>query len=299
MRLGTAIRLPVLGWRAGVAARRADALDGPGLRYARFGRGPVARAALRAGRLREARDLLLTPVSIVRYWEFPFVRRHIPTRPGACLDVASPRLFSCYVGKRLAPDSIRIINPDRRDADETRALALALGLESVEVLAEPVAALRGTHEAYDTIWSISVLEHIANDGDVEAVRILWAALRPGGRLVITVPVDRTAWDEYRDRDVYGLGLDETGGRYFFQRWHDEAALQARLIGSADGARVSLEWFGEKVPGTFAAYERDWIHRGHAVTVEDPLRIARDWEAYPDWASMPGQGVAGICLEKPA
>jgi SAM-dependent methyltransferase len=259
----------------------------------------VARAAVRAGRIRDARDLLLTPVSIVRYWEFPFVRRHISARPGVCLDVASPHLFSCYVGKRLAPSSIRIINPDRRDADQTRALALALGLQSVEVLAEPVAAMRGTREAYDTIWSISVLEHIADDGDVEAMGILWAALRPGGRLVITVPVDRTAWDEYRDQDVYDLGLDERGGRYFFQRWYDEAALHARLIGGAAGADISIEWFGEKVPDTFAAYEQDWIRLGHTVTVEDPLLIARDWQAYPYWASMPGQGVAGICLEKPA
>jgi SAM-dependent methyltransferase len=208
-------------------------------------------------------------------------------------------LFSAYVGRRLAPDSLHIINPVTHDADATRDLMSSLGLDFVTVLPEPVASLRGTREAFDAIWSISVLEHIASDGDSDAVGILWDALRPGGRLLVTVPVDRNAWDEYRDHDVYGLGLDGTGGRFFFQRWYDEAALRSRLLAAAPGATVTLEWFGEKVPGSFQAYEQAWIRLGHAVTVEDPLLIARDWQPYPGWDAMPGQGVAGICIEKPA
>jgi SAM-dependent methyltransferase len=297
--ISTATSFPWLAVQAVRATNRARSLDGPGLAFAHFGRRHGSLGALRAGAHMQALDLLLTPVSIVRYWEFPFVWRHLHASPGQCLDVASPRLFSCYVGLRSTPLGIQIINPDVHDSKATLALALGLGLRSIRARAEPVASLRGLRDAFDSIWSISVVEHIADDGDVDAIEILWAALRPGGRLLITVPVDRRPWDEYRSADAYGLGTATVDGRYFFQRWYDEAAVQRRLVKPAAGARVTQEWFGEKRPGQFDAYEQAWIQRGHSMTVEDPLLIARDWQQYPNWASMPGRGVVGICLEKPS
>jgi SAM-dependent methyltransferase len=278
---------------AAAYARRRGA---PGLVFASYGRRAGLQALL-AGRP-EGVDMMLTPVHIVRYWEFAFVRRQLPYRIRGALDVASPRLFSYYAADRGLADRIEVINPDVRDADATSALARVLGYDSISVAPIGVEDLASSGP-FDAIWSISVVEHIRDDGDLSAMETMWRALRPGGRLIVTVPVDRRGWDEYRDVDTYGLGTPEAGGRYFFQRWYDADAIERRLIASVGTRPRTIEWFGEREPGTFQRYERDWMARGHACTVEDPRRIADDYRPFHDWTAMSGQGVAGLSFVKEA
>jgi SAM-dependent methyltransferase len=294
-RLGAVLRLVRLLGRAMIAALAGWIRGAPGQRFGVFGRVVGLRAVIarRAG----GSDLLLTPVNIVRYWEFPFALRHLPRNARSFLDVGSPRLLSLYVASRQRSARLRVINPDVRDAEETAGLATMLGLTNVGVDTVFVAALAGDPRRYDAIWSISVVEHMAGDGDREAMALMYDALAPGGRLLVTVPVDRRAWAEFRDSDIYGLGLPREPEGYFFQRWYDEASVRGRLIDPIGPDRVSVEWFGERVPGRFAAYEREWIRRGHARTVDDPLEIARGYRSFAGWAEMPGQGVCGIAIEK--
>jgi SAM-dependent methyltransferase len=206
-------------------------------------------------------------------------------------------LFSYLVASRHAPGSIRIINPDADDARLTASLATSAGLERISVEAVPVSAIAQDRDAYDAIWSISVLEHIPGDGDREAVRVLWDALRPGGRLILTVPVDRQAWDEARGTDTYGLGVPADERGHFFQRWYDRAAITERLLAPIPEADVRQEWFGEREAGHFAAYERDWIARGIPAVVDDPREIADHYRDFPTWEAMPGRGVAGLVIDK--
>ena len=51
------------------------------------------------------------------------------------------------------------------------------------------------------------MEHIPGAGDTEAVAAMFKAVEPGGRLIITVPVDRVARDEFREHDAYSLGTE--------------------------------------------------------------------------------------------
>lgn len=265
--------------------------------FASFGRSVGWRVLL--ARDRTGLDLLLTPVSIVRYWEFPFLLGNLRQPPGKCLDVASPRLVTYYVARYSQPDSIRVLNPDESDAILTASLAKRIGLRSIEVEAQPASVLLGDTAKYDSIWSISVLEHISGNGDTDAIRAMYEALAPGGRIVVTVPVDRRPWDEYRKEDVYGLGLTRTDRGFFFQRWYDETTLAERLIHPVSASAVRTEWFGERVKGRFAEYEKDWIRRGHGRTVDDPREIADWYRPFASWADMPGQGVCGIVIERPA
>jgi len=247
---------------------------------------------------RGALDLLLTPVSIVRYWEFPFVLRHLRPDPGRCLDISSPRLFSFYVASLRTPSIIRMLNPDRRDADTTRRLAKRFGLDAIVVEVLPVEAIDGGDGIYDSIWSISVIEHISGDGDTDAMRRMYAALAPGGTLVVTVPVDRRPWDEYRDEDVYALGLEAGPEGIFFQRWYDEPAIVRRLLDPLGPIDVRMEWFGERIAGRFTEHENDWIRRGKERTVDDAREIVDWYASYEVWRDMPGQGVCGIVVTRP-
>lgn len=240
------------------------------------------------------RELLVTPVNSTRYWEFPFVWSAIPNSARRCLDVASPRLLSLRLADTRRNALIAMLNPDVMDADETERIADAPSIplrvvrRQVEELAEGGVRL---------CWSINVVEHIAGEsGDSDAMTRMFAALRPGGRLIVTVPTDRTYWLEYRDHDAYGLA--EGPGPYFFQRFYDETAVKDRLIGAVGVQPTRIEWFGELVAGTFHAYIAEWLARGPGVTVTDPERIVRGCRTFESWSEMPGVGVCGLVFDKP-
>ena len=287
--------MPRLLARSLAATRYAARAGAPGIEFAAFGRSLGMKALALADR--SAVELLVTPVSIVRYWEFPFVLRNLPQRPGRCLDISSPRLFSFYVASRRRPISVRMLNPDRRDADVTQRLANRFGFRTVVVEPLPVSAIEGLDQQYDSIWSISVIEHIPELGDAQAMQLMYKALDHAGRLIVTVPVDRHAWDEYRQDDVYHLGVASGPKGRFFQRWYDESAIASRLLDPLGPIEVHLEWFGERVAGRFAEYENAWIRSGRERTVDDPREIADWYSSYRAWADMPGQGVCGIVVRK--
>jgi ubiquinone/menaquinone biosynthesis C-methylase UbiE len=98
-------------------------------------------------------------------------------------------------------------------------------------------ALRFDDASFDRAYSISVLEHIAGDGDERALGELARVVRPGGRILLTVPYADTYWEDWRDRPVYGS--DGEASRYFFERWYDETRLDG-LVASAPVRELSRE-----------------------------------------------------------
>ncbi len=85
----------------------------------------------------------------------------------------------------------------------------------------------------------------------------------------------------REHDEYGLGIPGAGGRYFFQRIYDEAAIHRRLIEPSGEAATRIEWW-ERRPGRFREYEKRWVAEGHRCTVDDPEEIAREYRTYRTW-----------------
>ena len=284
--------------RASGALTYAEQREAPGTTFARFGRQIGLRLLRRGSQL--GFQYLVTPVSITRYFEFEFVSAHIPRPSRHCLDVSSPRLFSLHSAAAHPEASVDMLNPDVEDAETSRSIVARLGFSNVRVRSDPVSSLKGKARTYDCIWSISVVEHIdGDDGDMEAMQLMYRALRPGGRLIVTVPVDRTFWREYRDRDYYGTSRVATpSGSYFFQRLYDEKNVRGRLVNAVGQEPTHISWFGERVAGTFYAYERRWIELGSDETIEDPRRIADDYGPFRSWAEMPGFGVCGLVFDKP-
>jgi SAM-dependent methyltransferase len=213
--------------------------------------------------------------------------------------VGSPRLFSLFVADRFGASRIRILNPDARDAVETREATRLLGAERVGVDVQTIESLHGQGARYDAVWSISVIEHIPENGDTEAMRVMYQSLAPGGRLLVTVPVDRSPSIEHRPIDTYQLGLQVGPEGYFFQRWYDLATLRQRLLSDIDLSLVTFEWFGEATAGQFSRYVQRWLRLGPSATLGDPLEIGRHYRQFSTWAEMPGQGVCGIAIRKPA
>lgn len=290
-------RAPALLWRSFQAERVGRKAGIPGMEFDRFGRRLGLRL-IAAGHATAGANYLLNPVSITRYWEFAFAAGAVPDGARKCLDVSSPRLFSLFWAARHPGATVLIVNPDEHDLSETEVVARTARIE-VDLSARDIAALEGAEGAFDAIWCLSVIEHVHGSlDDSSAMVVLHSLLRPGGVMAITTNVDRKAWDEYRDVDPYGLSTPSEG-RAFFQHWYDLDALQTRLIKPLGAVPAELSFFGEVRPGTFKRYEAEWMQRGLRRSVDDPAEIARDYRSFQSWDEMPGAGVCGIVIRKPA
>jgi 2-polyprenyl-3-methyl-5-hydroxy-6-metoxy-1,4-benzoquinol methylase len=145
------------------------------------------------------------------------------------LDVGSPKLFALLLAARRGAT---IVATDlwRPAIDEAEALRGGLPPAASERLhfetmdaREPVPPeLLPPNGKFDGAFSMSVIEHIEPDpgGDVIALRQMAEAVRPGGCVVVSVPIAATAYSEYRTSEIYGR---KRGA--FFQRVYDAAALE--------------------------------------------------------------------------
>lgn len=297
MMISQALTLPWLYLRALNAARYARERGIPGIEFNRFGRQVGYQLLIRG--LRSGLDYILVPVNITRYFEFAFALSCLPAFPGRYLDISSPRLFSCYVASKARTSSLVMANPDPQDMMETKATVSRLCLSNIQFQCSGIGLLAQLAEQFDCVWSLSVVEHISGEiDDSAAVRLMYDQLKPGGRLILSVPVDRVLWNEYRDVDYYGTQNAQSNGEYFFQRFYDLEAVRTRLISPVGVEPTLIRWFGEICPGHFSAYIKRWIREGRGCIVDDPREIADHYREFRNWGEMPGIGVCCIMIEKP-
>lgn len=241
-------------WRAERAFSYASRRNIIGREFGQFGK-KVGWSLIRKRDFRGIRWVLV-PVNITRYFEFAFVQANMLPSAEQCLDVSSPALYSLYLADNNAKVKVQMINPDIYDAAATEDLIHVLDLSNLHIDNRELHELVPAPGGYDCIWSISVVEHIEGDyDDRQSMQMLYALLGRGGRLIVTVPVDRRYWIEYRDVNYYGT-QSKHGERYFFQRFYDRAAIWERLLEPMGCEPSHVSWFGERVSGRFHNY----IHR---------------------------------------
>ncbi|MGD2184190.1 methyltransferase domain-containing protein [Lusitaniella coriacea] len=270
----------------------------PGLEFDRFGR----RIAWSFFTLRDwgrFLSLLTNPVSITRYFEFPFTLNAVSwEKVKNHLDISSPRLFFLYLLDQYPHLKIEILNPDLRDLEETKLyLQTLLPERNANLVSHDATQLPYPDNHFDVITSISTIEHISDNGDTLAVRELWRVLKPGGKLILTLPCKKKYDEEWRDTDTYKLGSVEKGGKYFFQRFYDTRALQERIFKPLDTTLLSLEVFGENKAGSFDEYIQRWLAFGIDETIKDPYYIARDYRFFESIEMLIDVGVCGLILQK--
>lgn len=292
--------IQLLRWtlRARRSVRDAQQAGIEGLEFDRFGRGVGWRLLIR-GR-RPGLRLFLHPVDFLRYFEFSFAKSALPDLPSAaCLDVSSPFIFSMHTAATRSGWSVLMTNPDEKDLAVSNTVRKTLRLGNVETARAYASAAAGLG-SFDAIWSLSVIEHIPGSGDSNAMRSLYSALNPGGRLIVSVMTDKVHRDDFRAVDPYGLNAtaDPSTG-VFFQRFYTEQTLKERLL--CDGLVDSVEeicWFGESKRGAYdrrlgldlAGYDYEWA-------VGEPIRTATEFRRFSTFHEMPGIGVCGFVLKK--
>ncbi len=166
---------------------------------------------------------LLVPLEPWRYFELARVARE--PFAGDCLDVSSPKLLASLLahegrGRWVAVDLLE------DEIERWRTLDPALDLR-----VEDARALGFGDRSFDAVVCVSVIEHVAGDGDARAMEEMWRVLRPGGVLHLTTNVSARPGEVRTARPVYATD-DEQGGAEgaFFERRYSAQTLERRLLG---------------------------------------------------------------------
>jgi SAM-dependent methyltransferase len=240
--------------------------------------------------------LLAAPLDSVRYFEFDFVRRCVEGLEVAeYLDVSSPRLLPLALIRRHRKLRGVLLNPDRADLQKTEEMVHGLGLSRRCATLDHRIEHSGLPDgSFDLITSISVVEHIPADTD--AVAAMWRLLRPGGRLILTVPCAPTSAEEWADFDRFGLADRGADGLIFWQRFYSPEDLESRLF-AVLGRPVRIEVYGEIRPGL---YDRNVLAKMRDPFYpywREPWMMSREWKRFDQIRDLPGVGVAGMVFLK--
>jgi SAM-dependent methyltransferase len=206
----------------------------------------------------------------VRCLEFPLVYNHLDLQPGMRLLDAGARtsVFPPFVALR---HEVEVHAVDLDSTIETmNALGEKLGRRLQGRLLARQADLRKLpypDDHFDRITVISVIEHVPDPGDSEGMRDLARVLKPGGRMVVTVPFGMTERDFFMEETVYSEEF--RGEPVFFQRHYTPRTLESRLIEPSGLREVKRAYFGET--GT-PFFNRFWVLPGWMK----PLKAAYAW-----------------------
>jgi SAM-dependent methyltransferase len=190
---------------------------------------------------REALRRILTPINVSRCYEFRRTYELLKPKKGELVfDLSSPKLLSHFLSER---SGCRVVTADmnKEEVADWTTLTRKRGRLPSWVIADGVS-LGFKDNTFDKVYSISVLEHIPGDGDTKTMVELARVLKPGGRLVVTVPYAGKYRSEHIEQDVYNLHNGKGGGDFHWSHFYDEPALRKKLI---EGSGLKLEgvYFG--------------------------------------------------------
>lgn len=219
----------------------------PGLRCLPLQEAPAIQTISRLdfyrfhARLRPVSYLYGLPVN--RYLEYPWTANALQPLAGkTLLDIGASRSpLTIWFAQQGA--SVTALDQDPLVMDlppmATRA-GLTAAARSIEPRLEDARALQFADGSFARACSVSVLEHIPEDGDTTVACEMARVLAPGGLMALTLPFGQ----EYRPP-----GPDPAQER--FQRIYNAAALDERVIAPTGLNVVKREYFGVRMHTLFA------------------------------------------------
>ena len=242
--------------------------------------------------------LLFSPMDSTRYFEFHEVWQSARglsfTR---YLDVSSPRLIPLFLLKAVPAAAAVLINPDYSDLQETEKLSNALGLKSrCEFFNGTLDKAGFVPDTFDLITCISVVEHIPRDKAV--IEAIWSILRPGGKLILTLPCMAQSQEQYISNNPYGVLPPGEDSYVFWQRYYDRERMETVIYGTT-GRPVRMAVYGEKKCGLFFRNASMKPLLGSLYPYwREPYMMATEYQRYSSTDELPGEGVAMLEFIKP-
>ncbi|TIX50231.1 class I SAM-dependent methyltransferase [Alteraurantiacibacter aquimixticola] len=179
---------------------------------------------------REVRDTahykewLDMPMNYARVMEIPITELMLDPGEGErILDLSSPKILSLRL---MEQDDLSLIVSDLEDyflSDfETYSDLFPADPELTTIDAS--SRIPYSDNYLDKVFSVSVLEHIPDEGDRTAVEEMVRVVRPGGKIVLTLPVFKEYCEEWTKSSAYWRSVSDEEGRSFFQRRYDKSAF---------------------------------------------------------------------------
>lgn len=196
---------------------------------------------------------ILYPVGYWRYPIYTIMKKVLnSTKKLSVLDIGSPKIFALYFAiKRgyhvyatdLQDEQIFSVWHKYYSDFFSKKSSKENGLLTTEF--QDARKLKYPDEYFDIVYSISVLEHIPENGDTDAMIEIARVLKPGGTAIIEVPYAEKGYDTYLSEDVYDKKYK--GQDVFYQRHYDNNTLKSRLLSKIEMVvekRIVVE---EKLP----------------------------------------------------
>jgi len=183
------------------------------------------RSVLR-GRVRDGLKLFIAPVGYWRVWPNAWVGYLGSRLPSGArvLDVSSPKGISLYLASSLKLD-VTAIDLDDPALVSTWAQYATDFASRYHVGYHDATRLPFADESFDFAYSVSVIEHIPDDGDTKALSEMARVVKPGGRIFVEVPFRNQASVRMTGYDSKGAPLAQ---ERFYERFYDQRTLDARL-----------------------------------------------------------------------
>ncbi len=179
-----------------------------------------------------------------RIMEYPLALTLLDVQPGmTMLEVGSgfislpPLWLASERGAAVTAVDREPYTDEHREHVEALAKMVHLVPERLRIVSADAQHLPFDDDTFDRISAVSVLEHLDLFTDAYVARELGRVLKPGGRLVITVPFNLGKHIENED----------WGGEGYEQRHYTDATLRERLIHPSGLHFVDAIAFGEVDP----------------------------------------------------
>ncbi len=159
------------------------------------------------------------PLDVFRNLEYNYAEWAMAAKPGhKVADIGTGHtVFAGYLAQKFQT-SLLAIDYDRYCEGFQREFMSKLGHDDFDLLFTDATKTDLPDATFDRILAVSVIEHFPEDGDIRFVKEAARLLKPGGRLVITVPADHTYMESEQVTHYHG-----------FERRYDEEALYQRLV----------------------------------------------------------------------
>jgi SAM-dependent methyltransferase len=170
------------------------------------------------------------PMNYVRIIESPLTFELLDVNKNhKILDISSPKLLPLYMMVK-GFKNITVSDVEEYFKEDFQVYSQNFPI-SPKIETFDARKIPYQDETFDRVFSISVLEHVPGEGDIDISKEVARVLKPEGLFVLTLPAYKVYLEEWvKNPSIYWQTEKDREGRSFYQRRYDESSIRHRFSG---------------------------------------------------------------------